>query len=49
MVESVKALQADLDAVLGKVNAWSIGKEKELNALKTSHSTFLDTHNGRRR
>ncbi len=41
-----KALQADLDGVLAKVNTWSASKEKNLSDLKVSHNTFLDTQNG---
>jgi hypothetical protein len=41
-----KSLQADLDGVLAKVNAWSASKEKDLSDLKVFHNTFLDTQNG---
>lgn len=45
-MSDLKALQSDLDLVFGKVHAWSLSKEKNLNDLKSSHNAFLDTQNG---
>lgn len=39
-------LQAELASVQSKVNSWSLNKEKELQNLKSSHTAFLDSHNG---
>jgi hypothetical protein len=39
-------LQAELASVQSKVNSWSLNKEKELQQLKSSHTAFLDSHNG---
>jgi len=40
------SIQAELADVMSKVNAWSLAKETELQAVKAEHTSFLDTHNG---
>jgi hypothetical protein len=40
------SLQAELASVQSKVNSWAMNKETDLQSMKTSHTTFLDTHAG---